>query len=157
MASKRKCNFCKQYFDKTEGIDRGVSFYCSMDHMYGTKKRNGPKPVKTKNQLLFTTSLKKKIRQRDGNRCIFLCGNKDMEVHHIVYRSELGSIDPLGKMWREEDLNEPSNLVTLCSFHHHDVVHKNKEKWQPVLRAYIWLLASTGKRYSPKEILREWK
>lgn len=151
MASKRKCNYCKKYFDKSDGIDAGVSFFCCKEHMYGKKKKRSY----SKNEKLFTTDLKKEVRDRDGNRCVFLCGNKDTEVHHIVYRSELGRIDSLGIQWSEKDLNHVSNLITLCSFHHHNVVHGDKEKWQPILRLYIWFLYVEGKRLTPKAIMKE--
>jgi len=47
------------------------------------------------------------VLQRDNNRCT-LCGStSDLEVHHIVPRSEGGT-------------NDPDNLVTLCAICHSD-------------------------------------
>ena len=49
-----------------------------------------------------------------------LCGSTQwLEIHHIVYRSELGS-------------NDERNLIRLCKYHH-QLVHSNKRKWQPYL------------------------
>ena len=48
------------------------------------------------------------VRARDGNRCRVCRSGDGVEVHHIVYRSRLGS-------------SEPSNLVCLCRGCHSDV------------------------------------
>jgi 5-methylcytosine-specific restriction endonuclease McrA len=61
------------------------------------------------------------------DRCCRLCGiERNLHVHHINYRSQGGNDDP-------------HNLIVLC-LEHHDLVHSNKHQWQPLLRAYIWLL-----------------
>lgn len=53
------------------------------------------------------------ILERDGYRCQApgCSSRRNLEVHHIVYRSQQGTDDP----W---------NLVTLCHAHHHHAVHK---------------------------------
>lgn len=48
------------------------------------------------------------VRERDGNRCRVCHSGDGVEVHHVVYRSRLGS-------------SEPSNLVCLCGGCHRDV------------------------------------
>ena len=35
------------------------------------------------------------------------------------------------------------NLITLCR-EHHDLVHSNKRKYQPLCRCYIWKLYVEG-------------
>jgi hypothetical protein len=51
------------------------------------------------------------ILSRDGWRCTAPgCTARELEVHHIVYKSQGGSDDP-------------SNLTSLCPFHHRMVVH----------------------------------
>jgi len=52
------------------------------------------------------------ILARDGYRCVVPgCSSyRNLEVHHVVFRSEGGSDDP-------------SNLVTLCAWHHREGVH----------------------------------
>lgn len=58
---------------------------------------------------------------RDGGKCV-LCGSKrQLQLHHILYRSE-----------RKNLINEPSNCVLLC-FKCHELVHSNKKKHQPLL------------------------
>ena len=44
-----------------------------------------------------------------------------IELHHVRYRSE-----------RKDLINEPNNCVCLCTFHH-QLVHSNKKKYQPLL------------------------
>lgn len=140
MASKRKCGFCKEYFGKDKMVGSGVTVYCSQEHMFG-------KPTKPKKESAvskrFTTDLKTRIRKRD-NGCVFRCGRKGLEVHHIVYRSEKGGKDYFGTVWDEYTLNHPSNLITLCDFHH-KLVHSDKDYWQPIMRGYIWHRYFTGK------------
>ena len=68
--------------------------------------------------------------ERD-RRCRY-CGTvRNLHVHHIDYRSQGGT----------HDLH---NLIVLCK-RHHDLVHTDKGVWQPVLRAYIWLLYIEGR------------
>jgi hypothetical protein len=51
------------------------------------------------------------VLARDGWRCTAPgCTAREVEVHHIVYRSQGGSDDP-------------SNLTSLCPFHHRMAVH----------------------------------
>lgn len=51
--------------------------------------------------------------------------NGRLELHHIVYRSEDVNL-----------INEPSNCIMLCSYHH-KLVHSNKHKYQPILKKII--------------------
>jgi hypothetical protein len=79
------------------------------------------------------------ILERD-QRCRY-CGTRDgLDPHHIEYRSEGGSDDP-------------HNLIMLCR-RHHDLVHSDKGLWQPLLRAYIWLLYIEGRRLFLLDIKR---
>lgn len=150
MASKRKCGFCKNYFDKDTMVGNGVSVFCSVNHMYLSNK---PKKKESKVTKKFTTDLKAKIRKRDGG-CVFGCGRKDLEVHHIVYRSALGSKDRFGTMWDEINLNHPSNLITLCGVHH-KIVHSDKEYWQPLMLGYIWYRYFYDKKISINRLKKE--
>lgn len=51
--------------------------------------------------------------------------NGRLELHHIVYRSEDVNL-----------IDEPSNCIMLCSYHH-KLVHSNKHKYQPMLKKLI--------------------
>jgi 5-methylcytosine-specific restriction endonuclease McrA len=66
-----------------------------------------------------------RVLERDGHRCRF-CGTRaGLHLHHIHLRSH--GVD-----------HQPHNLITLCS-EHHDLVHTDTRRWQPVLLAYVWL------------------
>jgi 5-methylcytosine-specific restriction endonuclease McrA len=79
------------------------------------------------------------VFERDG-RCRYCGTRNNLHAHHIEYRSQGGS----------DDLH---NLIALC-FEHHDLVHTDKGLWQPLLRAYIWLLYIEGRRLFVLDIKR---
>jgi 5-methylcytosine-specific restriction endonuclease McrA len=79
------------------------------------------------------------IFERD-QRCRYCGTRRNLHAHHIAYRSQGGNDDP-------------HNLITLC-VEHHDLVHTDKGLWQPLLRAYIWLLYIEGRRLFLLEIKR---
>lgn len=82
-----------------------------------------------------------RCRVLERDRCCRMCGRrKGLDVHHITYRSE--GVD-----------HQAHNLIVLCHAHH-DLVHSNKRRWQPVLRAYIWLLCVEGRRYFVLDVER---
>ena len=58
-------------------------------------------------------ALRRAIIHRDGNRCaIDGCRSRNrLQVHHVVPRSRGGPTDP-------------SNLITLCWYHHHIAIHE---------------------------------
>ena len=60
------------------------------------------------------------VFERDNGICR-LCGNKNIHLHHIIYRSESKAL-----------IDEPSNCVLLCEKCHR-LVHSDKKKYQPVL------------------------
>ena len=62
--------------------------------------------------------------KRDKGKCQ-LCGNTNIQLHHIVYRSEDKSL-----------INEPSNCIMLC-VKCHKKVHQNKHYWQPKLKEIL--------------------
>ena len=53
------------------------------------------------------------------NGCCALCGNPYIQMHHIRY----------GACGRKTYMG---NVIPLCNFHH-DLVHSNKRKYQPML------------------------
>jgi hypothetical protein len=76
------------------------------------------------------------VKARDKNKCR-LIGNKNikeannlkcegwLELHHIVYRSE-----------DKSKINDVDNCIMLCT-KHHNLVHRNKHYWQPILKQMI--------------------
>lgn len=76
------------------------------------------------NGLWMDQTVLAEVRERDRDSCRF-CGDCQVAVHHIVYRSHGGP-------------DEPWNLISLCRTHH-DWVHRiNFPKW------YLHLMARTG-------------
>lgn len=67
----------------------------------------------------------KKTYERVANEQIWcrLCGKTyNLQIHHIIYRSELGN-------------NDERNLIRLCADCHRKV-HSNKKVWQKKLLEY---------------------
>ena len=91
--------------------------------------------LETYNQR-YKNSLKKKILNRDKNKCI-ICGSKDnLQVHHlipfkvildriIVQNYPLSPIEDIDKLYeiatKDKELNNPNNLITVCSMCHHKI------------------------------------
>lgn len=100
-----------------------IQKYCS----YVCYNRNHGKKVtkKQKSQPSERIQAKRRTKARDSYRCM-LYGvvhhgrhESTMDSHHIIYLSE-GGVD------------EDWNLITLCSYCHHHVAHRDKA-WQPRL------------------------
>ena len=68
---------------------------------YGRQKRTIP------------PALRRAILHRDGNQCAGdACNSRNrLQVHHIT-------------PWSEDGPTDPDNLITLCWFHHHVVIHQ---------------------------------
>lgn len=138
--TKARCAGCKQYRPRAELTKVGLSSICSDNDdcrravLDKTKIKVRAKATRTvaKKKSCLELPLRKEIHSRDKT-CRF-CGQTAyrMEVHHINYRSQGGP-----------DVNW--NLILLCD-EHHRLVHSNKKRWQPILRAYIWLYYVEGKR-----------
>lgn len=156
MGSRIRCSSCRSYFDKDDAVfNAGLSRLCSeacvdayltkrRDHSRQDRKR---KPTRSKAQRAdrprkphLTTEMREQIRKRDGHCCRFCGKPRDLQIHHIRYRSEGGPDHEL-------------NLITLCQ-EHHSLVHSNKRLWQPVLLASIWLLYVEQRRMTIPEVDR---
>lgn len=82
-----------------------------------------PKPPKKKKKkrIVVTDNTYYKTYTRDKGICR-LCGTPhNLQLHHIVYRSE-----------SKELINAVGNCVMLCA-RCHTKVHENKHYWQPIL------------------------
>lgn len=80
-----------------------------------------------KKRVFVKKEIYEQVYKRDKGKCRLLdktCEG-ELELHHIVYRSEDKSL-----------INEPSNCIMLCTKHHR-IVHSNKHKWQPILKEMI--------------------
>lgn len=70
--------------------------------------------------MTIPPEIRRQVLERDQHRCRW-CGNQNVELHHIVYRSQGGK-------------HEVFNLIALCH-HHHRQVHSNKRLYMPILQA----------------------
>ena len=81
----------------------------------------------SKKKVTVSKETYNKVFERDNGKCRLLdlnCNGK-LELHHIRYRSE-----------RKDLIDEPSNCIMLCIYHH-KLVHSNKHYWQPKLLEII--------------------
>lgn len=80
------------------------------------------KPIKkvSKKRVFVSKDTYNIVLERDRG-CCRLCGNKNIQLHHIVYRSESKAL-----------IDEPSNCIMLCEKCHR-LVHSDKKKYQPIL------------------------
>ena len=84
------------------------------------KRNKGINKVSEK-RIFVTEETYKKVYERDKGICQ-LCGtSQNLQLHHIVYRSE-----------NKQLINEPTNCIMLCN-NCHRLVHSNKHLWQPIL------------------------
>lgn len=106
---------------------RTTDKYCSPRHamMGGTNKaikRAAYKKAVTHREPAKRTRMKDLAKKRDNYQCMLVgvdghtCDFR-REAHHVIYLSE-GVADEL---W---------NLICLCGFAHHQIVHKDKNRWQ---------------------------
>lgn len=102
----------------------GLGYVCNNTCVQAVRARKKP----TKSRPDASDSLKSHVRNRDGNKCRWCASSFSLHVHHVDYRSQGG-------------VHVEHNLITLC-LTHHEVVHSDKKKYQPILRATIWLTYS---------------
>lgn len=155
MASTYRCKGCRNFFPSGEEFRQvGLSKVCSNECLREATKSSTPKyktrdskpkPRKSKTRGLSSGSnpppgVRAEVLLRDKGRCRF-CLQPSHIQHHIQYRSE--GVD-----------HQRHNLIVLCQAHH-DLVHSNKRKWQPLLRAYIWLYYVEGQQLTIPTIERK--
>jgi 5-methylcytosine-specific restriction endonuclease McrA len=86
-------------------------------------RNKGIKKV-SKKRIFIKPEIYEQVYNRDKGQCQ-LCGSNNIQLHHIVYRSE-----------NKKLINEPSNCIMLCA-KCHELVHSNKHYWQPKLKEII--------------------
>ena len=123
-----KCVYFKQRSKK--GVFYG---YCTLKrsevplnasecYMCDNKEYKKYKPIKkvSKKRVFVSKDTYNIVYERDRG-CCRLCGDKNIHLHHVIYRSESKAL-----------INEPSNCIMLCEKHHR-LVHSDKKKYQPIL------------------------
>lgn len=131
-----RCAGCREYY-RTEPYRRmGLSSLCSPECVTTTAGRRSRRPAASTPPSDIPADTRAAVLQRDGG-CRF-CGTRNgLHLHHINYRSQ--GVD-----------HSETNLIVLCA-KHHDLVHSNKRRWQPVMYAYIADIQEHGrKRYLPE-------
>lgn len=124
-------NKCKYLTIRSKNYEK--YFYCRLNKKiinYTTECKKCVKNEPRKNKSINKASKKKmtvtqdtynKVMQRDNCRCR-LCGTSlNLQLHHIIYRSE-----------DKSKINDVNNCIMLC-VEHHALVHSNKKYWQPKL------------------------
>lgn len=125
-----RCTVCRDYFRAAPYRRLGIVAVCSEDCLRGLRTKRMPRREPPPDIPELTRA---NVRDRDRHRCRF-CGRIDtLHEHHIHYRSE--GVD-----------HSPENLIVLC-LEHHDVVHSDKGRWQPVCLAYVAQLQQGRQRY----------
>lgn len=138
--SKRRCAYCREYFDQSTMIVSSLSAYCCNDHLLKAHSKSRPKakPKRSNaNSGEISTAMRLAAIESDGYRCRY-CGNlsSQLAVHHVYYRSEARN---------EPWLHQPHNLITLCNEPCHlTIVHGNKRVYQPLCLQIVWLRMIEG-------------
>lgn len=84
-------------------------------------KKNKPIKKVGKNRITVSDKTYNTVFEKCQGRCV-LCGTTlNLHYHHILYRSE-----------RKDLIDDPINGIMLC-VEHHELVHSNKKKYQPLL------------------------
>lgn len=122
---KRQRKYKPYFYCKVLGNEIILS-QCKNCSTFNLKRNKGIKKVSNK-RITVTEKTYNKVFERDKGRCRLLdktCEG-ELELHHIVYRSEAKDL-----------INEPTNCIMLC-LKHHKQVHSNKHYWQPILKEMI--------------------
>ena len=120
------CLACREYRLRPEFRRVGLGCVCSSECLADIRSRTHRSPPRVVANPGLSTAVKAAVRRRDQYRCR-TCGRRsNLHVHHINYVSEGAD-------------HSVHNLITLCD-EHHGMVHSDKRRWQPICRAYIWLL-----------------
>lgn len=79
----------------------------------------------SKKRIFVKPEIYNQTYKRDKGQCQ-LCGTSlNLQLHHIIYRSENKSL-----------INDPNNCIMLC-VQCHKLVHSNKKYWQEKLQKII--------------------
>ena len=149
---KKKCHYCKEYFERDEMIMDRMSAYCSHEHhilsVNTGRERLAERRIQRKEETDVPQETRDLVLELDNHRCRY-CGSASGSLvpHHIAYRSEAK---------HEPWLNDPVNLITLCNYPCHiTIVHGNKELYQPLCRQIVYLRALNGDKNTTIRMLEK--
>lgn len=127
--SKVRCNFCKEYIDRDTAYRRGINSFCNADHAGQAmfKLRTKADGLKRRSGTGIERAIRLAVYERDKRVCVYCFTGWNVHLHHIAYRSEGGP-------------DTADNLISLCQ-EHHEMVHSNKKKWQPLCFQYVYFKA----------------
>lgn len=128
--SRYRCTICRGYFPLPPYRHLGIIRVCSATCLRQLSRRGSRQPTKPPD---IPQATRVAVRIRDRHRCRYCGRAQGLHDHHIRYRSE--RVD-----------HSPDNLIVLCH-EHHDLVHSDKGRWQPVCLAYITELRAGRQRY----------
>jgi 5-methylcytosine-specific restriction endonuclease McrA len=145
MASKLRCAGCDEYKPKGEMLMVGGYRVCSQACVQlvisaqreraitrrliaqKAKERHDRRLARRETRFrrpATSSTIRRRVKTRDGFRCRWCGRTTDLEVHHVLYVSQGGP-------------DYDSNLITLC-LRHHQEAHSDKRRWQPVLLCLLW-------------------
>lgn len=111
---KVKCKHCGEVIGRDSAFKSGLSYFCDSNHAWRhSLTANTPKHREQ------DVDLREAVFAADGRRCRFCGTTRALHQHHVLYRSEGGP-------------DTKANLITLCQAHH-EVVHSDKRRFQPLL------------------------
>jgi 5-methylcytosine-specific restriction endonuclease McrA len=144
---KVKCAGCREYKEKEFCVPYGLGWCCDANCRWlaiELRRKSAPPnrtsaTPKRRAQPSLERRRKMAARERDHG-CRYCLVARNLHVHHIVYRSEGGT-------------HAERNLITLCNVHH-DLMHSNKKRFQPVLKELIRLHYETDQFLTVTEVER---
>ena len=116
-----RCRGCRQYHRGAPYRRINLGSVCSEECLSDITRR--PTKHRATPCSNVPTEVRAAVYARDHHRCRYCAKASDLHLHHIHYRSE--GVD-----------HSETNLITLCSTHH-DVIHSDKRRWQPICEAYV--------------------
>lgn len=110
--------YCKEYKEYINTYDK-----CK-NCLKAIFKANKPIKKVSSKRVFVTANTYDEVYKRDKGQCR-LCGSNNIQLHHIIYRSE-----------DKSKINDIDNCIMLC-FKCHELVHSNKSYWQPKLKEIV--------------------
>lgn len=121
---KVPCKTCGEYTEREAAYRVGLSSYCDRDcYILDYKKKIKRARSRVREKPRIPDSVRTAVLVRDSGECQLCYTRKDIHLHHIDYRDDSNHTE--------------ENLICLCQHCHIEVVHKNKKKYQPILKKII--------------------